>query len=253
MTDEATTLLLDSYLKQLKLPAIARSYAALAREAADQNRGYLAFLTALCEQEVQQREQNQLARRLKQAQFPWPKSLDEFDFAAVPALNKMKVLALADGAFIRARENVILVGNPGVGKTHLAIALGQAACRRGYRVAFRAVPALVNDLLAAQHEYRPNPLLKRLRAYDLLICDEVGYIPFSTEGAQLLFQFFAERYERGSVLVTTNLEFARWTEILGTERMTAALLDRLTFRGHVLVVTGESFRLKASLRRQAAS
>ncbi len=252
MSDEVTTLLLDSYLKQLKLPAIARSYAALAREAADRNLGYLDFLRALCEQEVQQREQNQLARRLKQAQFPWPKTLDEFDFSAVPALNKAKVLDLARGEFVRAHEPVIIVGNPGVGKTHLAIGVARACCQQRYRVRFVSAVGLVNELVAAQQEYRLNKLLKQFRAVDLVVVDELGYLPFSPDRAQLLFQFFGERYDRGSVLVTTNLEFARWNERLGDERMTAALLDRLTFRGHVLVVTGESFRLQASLRRQAA-
>lgn len=251
MTGE-TTLLLDSYLKQLKLPTMARAYPALAREAADRNLGYAAFLAALCEQEVRQREQNQLARRVKAAQFPWPKALDEFDFSAVPGLNKAKVLDLARGEFVRGHEPVIIVGNPGLGKTHLAIGVARACCQRGYRVRFVTAAALVNELAAAQQEYRLNKLLKQFRAVDLVVVDELGYLPFSPDRAQLLFQFFGERYDRGSVLVTTNLEFARWNELLGDERMTAALLDRLTFRGHVLVVAGESFRLKESLRRQAA-
>jgi DNA replication protein DnaC len=247
-----TTALLDSYLKQLKLPTMAKAYPAVAREAATANQSYPAFLTTLCEQEVHQREQNQLARRLKAAQFPWPKALDEFDFSAVPALNKAKVLDLARGEFVRAHEPVIIVGNPGVGKTHLAIGVARACCQQGYRVRFVSAVALVNELVAAQQEYRLNKLLKQFRAVDLVVVDELGYLPFSPDRAQLLFQFFGERYDRGSVLVTTNLEFARWTELLGDERMTAALLDRLTYRGHVLVVTGESYRLKESLRRQAA-
>ncbi len=251
MTGE-TTLLLDSYLKQLKLPTIARAYPTAAREAADRNLSYPAFLTDLCEQELRQREQNQLARRIKAAQFPWPKALDEFDFSAVPSLNKAKVLELARGEFVRGHEPVIIVGNPGLGKTHLAIGVARACCQQGHRVRFVTAAALVNELAAAQQEYRLNKLLKQFRAVDLVVVDELGYLPFSPDRAQLLFQFFGERYDRGSVLVTTNLEFARWNELLGDERMTAALLDRLTFRGHVLVVTGESFRLKASLRRQAA-
>ena len=246
----ASTLLLDSYLKQVRLPTIARAYAALAREAADGNLGYVDFLTTLCEQEVRQRERNQLARRVKAAQFPWPKTLDEFAFAAVPALNKAKILALAGGHFVREHENGVFVGNPGVGKTHLAVAIGRACCQHGYRVAFRAAATLVNELLAAQQEYRLNKFFRQWRAYDLVIIDELGYIPFSAERAQLLFQFFSERYDRGSVLVTTNLEFARWTEVFGDERMTAALLDRLTHRGHVVVMEGESYRFKESLRRQ---
>jgi DNA replication protein DnaC len=247
-----TTLLLDSYLKQLKLPTIARAYPTAAREAADRNLSYPAFLTDLCEQELRQREQNQLARRIKAAQFPWPKTLDEFDFSAVPGLNKVKVLELARGEFVRGHEPVIIVGNPGLGKTHLAIGVARACCQQGHRVRFVTAVALVNELAAAQQEYRLNKLLKQFRAVDLVVVDELGYLPFSPDRAQLLFQFFGERYDRGSVLVTTNLEFARWNELFGDERMTAALLDRLTFRGHVLVVTGERFRLTASLRRQAA-
>ena len=247
-----TTLLLDSYLKQLKLPTLARAYPTAARDAADRNLSYPAFLTDLCEQELRQREQNQLARRIKAAQFPWPKTLDEFDFSAVPGLNKVKVLELARGEFVRGHEPVIIVGNPGLGKTHLAIGVARACCQQGHRVRFVTAVALVNELAAAQQEYRLNKLLKQFRAVDLVVVDELGYLPFSPDRAQLLFQFFGERYDRGSVLVTTNLEFARWNELFGDERMTAALLDRLTFRGHVLVVTGERFRLTASLRRQAA-
>ncbi len=174
MSDEATTLLLDSYLKQLRLPAIARTYAALAREAADQNLGYLAFLRALCEQGVQQREQNQLARRLKQAQFPWPKTLDEFDFRAAPAVQQAAVLQLANGAFVRAHENWLLLGGPGVGKTHLLCGVGRALCQRGFRVRFRTAAALVNELLLADQAHRLPRLLKQWRSIDLFIVDELG-------------------------------------------------------------------------------
>ena len=187
MTGE-TTLLLDSYLKQLKLPTIARAYPAAAREAADRNLSYPAFLTDLCEQELRQREQNQLARRIKAAQFPWPKTLDEFDFSAVPGLNKVKVLELARGEFVRGHEPVIIVGNPDLGKTHLAIGVARASCQQGYRVRFVTAVALVNELAAAQQEYRLNKLLKQFRAVDLVVVDELGYLPFSPDRAQLLFQ-----------------------------------------------------------------
>lgn len=245
----ATPILLETYLKQLKLPAMGRHYPALAREATARNLSHLDFLTALCEQELRQREQNQLARRLRAAQFPWVKTLDTFDFAALPKLNKAKVLALAEGHFVRTRENCILQGNPGLGKTHLAIAIGRACCQQGCRVLFRTAATLVNDLAAAQQDHRLNRFLKQFRTYDLLIIDELGYLPFTPERAQLLFQFFTDRYERASVLLTTNLVFARWTEVFGDERLTAALLDRLTHRGQLFRLEGESYRFKESVQR----
>jgi DNA replication protein DnaC len=204
----ATTLLLDSYLKQLKLPTMARAYPALAREAADRNLDYAAFLAALCEQEVRQREQNQLARRVKAAQFPWPKALDEFDFGAVPGLNKAKVLDLARGEFVRGHEPVIIVGNPGLGKTHLAIGVARACCQQGYRARFVTAAALVNELAAAQQEYRLNKLLKQFRAVDLVVVDELGYLPFSPDRAQLLFQFFGHWYSYCAVPFSSDQTLA---------------------------------------------
>ncbi len=248
----AAPTLLDLYLKQLCLPAMARAYPAVVREAAANRHDYLQFLITLCGYEIEQRQHNQLARRLKQAQFPWPKTLDEFDFTAVPALNPATVMQLASGAFVRERGNLLVLGGPGVGKTHLLIGVGRALCQAGFRVLFKPAALLVNELLAVQAEHRLHRLLKQWRRFDLIIVDELGYLPFSTAGAQVLFQFFADRHEVASVAISSNLEFGRWNEIFGDERMTAALLDRLTHRGQCLVIDGESFRLKESLRRQAA-
>lgn len=248
----AVSAILQSYLTQLRLPTMAASGAAVAREAAASNLDYLAFLTLLCGQEVAQREQTQAARRLAQAQFPWPKTLDEFDFSAAPAVKQAAVLHLASGAFVRAHENWLVLGGPGVGKTHLLCGVGRALCQRGFRVRFRTAAALVNDLLLADQAHRLPKLLKQWRNIDLFIVDELGYIPFSTVGAQLLFQFFADRHEVASVAISTNLEFGRFTEVFHDERMTAALLDRLTFRSTVMVIEGDSYRLKETLRRQAA-
>lgn len=243
-------MLLKSYLKSLRLPVVARQYEPLAREAEDQNRTYAEYLTALVEQEVLQRQENQLQKRLKWSRFPVPKTLETFDFAALPALNKPKVLGLTQGDFIRQKENVILVGNPGTGKTHLATAIGASACRQGYRVRFCTAAGLVNELLMAQQEYRLAKVEQGYLRTDLVILDELGYLPFSQTGAQLLFQFCSSRYERGSLLITTNLEFTRWTEVFGDEKLAAALLDRLTHRAHILVMNGDSYRFKESLRRQ---
>jgi DNA replication protein DnaC len=247
----AASAILTSYLTQLRLPTMAASCAAVAREAAASNLDYLAFLTLLSGQEVAHREQAQAARRLAQAQFPWPKTLDEFDFSAVPSVKQAAVLQLASGAFVRAHENWLVLGGPGVGKTHLLCGVGRLLCQHGFRVRFRSAAALVNELLLADQEHRLHKLLKQWRSIDLVIVDELGYLPFSTAGAQVLFQFFADRHEVASVAISSNLEFGRFTEVFHDERMTAALLDRLTFKSTVMVIEGDSYRLKESLRRQA--
>lgn len=242
--------ILQSYLKQLRLPAIARECVALAREAEQHNVGYLGFLQTLLEREVTQRAEHQLQRRLKQAHFPVAKRLEDFDFSAVPSLQKARVLELAQGAFVAQRENLLLVGPSGLGKTHLLIGLGRAACLQGYRVLFRTAATLATELELAHKELRLPRLLQQYRKVDLFLVDEVGYLPFSRPSAELLFQFFSDRYERASVALTTNLDFAQWTEVFGDERMTAALLDRLVHRSHLLVLDGESFRFRQSLQRQ---
>lgn len=243
-------MLIDAYLKQLKMPQAAKVYQSMAREAADNNLTYEEFLLGVLEQEVHQRENNRIQRRIRQATFPVVKTLDNFDFMAIPSLNKPKVLALADGEFIKHKENIIMVGNAGVGKTHLAISLAFAACRKGFRVKFYTAAGLVNELVAAQHEYRLNKMEKQWLVPDLVIIDELGFVPFNKSGAELLFQYCSSRYERGSIIITTNLEFAKWTEVLGDEQMTAALLDRLTHRAHILNMNGESYRFRQSISKK---
>jgi DNA replication protein DnaC len=245
--------IIGSYLKQLRLPAIAREYVSLVREAEQRNVGYLGYLQTLLEREVTQRAEHQLQRRLRQAHFPLPKRLEDFDFSAVPSVQKARVLELAQGAFIAAHENLLLVGPSGLGKTHLLMGLGRAACLHGYRVLFRTAATLASELELAHKELRLPRLLQQYRKVDLFLVDELGYLPFSRQAAELLFQFFSDRYERASVGLTSNLEFAQWTEIFGEERMTAALLDRLVHRSHILVLEGESFRFRQSLQRQASS
>ncbi|HKO23201.1 MAG TPA: IS21-like element helper ATPase IstB [Chloroflexota bacterium] len=247
---EPQAAIIDTYLKQLKLPAIAREYHTLARDAERQNAGYLCYLQALLEREVAQREERHLQRRLRLARFPYEKRLEDFDFSVVPSVRKEQVLALAQGAFIAARENMLLLGPSGVGKTHLLLGVGRATCLRGYRVLFCTAATLASELELAQRNLRLPKFLAQLRRFDLVLVDEVGYLPFSHTAAELLFQFFADRYERASVGVTSNLDFAQWTEVFGHERMTAALLDRLVHRATILLLEGESYRFRQSLQQQ---
>src|SRR5256714_2551448 len=241
-------LLLRANLKQLKLPMIGAEFEKLAREAADANEGYEQYLLRLTELEVAARATNAVQARRRAAGFPVPKDFDTFDFTAVPSLSKPKVLELARGEWIEQRTNTCLIGSPGTGKTHLAIALGLAACRQGKRVRFVTAAALVTRLEEAQKQYQLDRVLNQLDRTDLLICDELGYLSFSRAGAELLFQVFADRYERRSLLVTSNLAFSEWNQVFQGERMTAALLDRLTHRCQIFEMNGESYRFRESMK-----
>lgn len=243
-------MLLETYLKKLKLAQSSKIYESMAREAEENNLSYEEYLLGVLEQEVYQRENNRIQRGIRQASFPIIKTLESFDFKAIPTLNKQKVLKLMKGEYIQKKENIILIGNSGVGKTHIANALGYEACRQGLKVKFYTTAGLINDLVAAQQEYRLNKMEKQLITYQLVILDELGYIPFNKSGAELLFQFCSSRYERGSLIITTNLEFQKWTEIMADEQMTAALLDRLTHNAHILNINGESYRFKQALEKQ---
>jgi len=246
----AQELLIRSYIKQLKLPAMAQNYTKLAREAAQANMPYEDYLLALLELEVAHRTENAAKKRIARARFPYLRTLDQFDFSAIPSLNKAKVLELSRSDYIRAKENIVAIGNTGTGKTHLAISLGLLACQQGWKVRFYTAAALINELAEAQAQQRLSRLQKQLAGYHLVILDEVGFIPFSPSGSQALFQFCSGRYLTGSMIITTNLEFERWTEVFGDERLTGALLDRLTHRCHILEMNGESYRFKESLRRR---
>ena len=249
MTD-TPQVLLAHHLKTLKLPTFLREYDKLARQCATEGADHVRYLVRLTELELIDRERRMVERRIRQARFPAVKSLDSFDFKAIASLNKMLVLELARCEYVERRENIIALGNSGTGKTHIALGLGLAACQKGLSVGFLTAAALVHELMEARDEKRLLRLQKQLAKYHLLIIDELGFVPLSKTGAELLFEVFSQRYERGSILVTSNLPFDEWTEIFGSERLTGALLDRLTHHVHILEMNGESYRLNQSQKRR---
>lgn len=245
---DANARLLKANLKQLKLPTMLAEWEKLAREAADRDEPYDAYLLRLTELEVAARSANAVAARIRAAGFPVVKDFDTFDFTATPTLPKQKVLELARGEWIDQRWNCCLIGGSGTGKTHLATAWGLALCRLGKRVRFATAASLVTLLEEAQQQHRLDRLLTQFDRLDLLIVDELGYLSFSRAGAELLFQVFADRYERRSLLITSNLPFSEWGQVFQGERMTAALLDRLTHKCHIFDMNGESYRFRESMK-----
>jgi DNA replication protein DnaC len=252
-TESKSTVLLKHHLKALKLPTMHSECEKIAARAAQDGVDYLAFLLQLCELELIERERKAAERRLKAARFPAYKLLEEFDFSARPSVNKPLVLELMKGEYLDRRENLLLVGPSGTGKSHLAISLGVAACSQGRKVRFFRVTELITLLLEAKEERQLLRLRSQLSKLDLLILDELGYVPASKAGAELLFDVIATAYERQSVILTTNLPFENWTEVLGNERLTGAALDRLTHRCHIIETRGESYRLQDAKRRRKIS
>ena len=222
--NKKSTVLLEHHLKELKLPTFLREYDKLASRCAAEGVDHPDYLLRLSELEVIDRHHRMVDRRIKEARFPATKSLDTFDFLAIPSLNKALVLELARCEYIDRNENVIAVGNSGTGKTHVALGLGLAACQMGLSVGFTTATALVHELIEARDERRLLNMQRKLARLKLLIIDELGFVPLSKTGAELLFEVFSQRYERGSVLVSSNLPFDEWTEVFGSERLTGALL-----------------------------
>ena len=249
MTD-TPQVLLAHYLKQLKLPTVLREYGKIAKQCAAEGVDYERFLLRLCEQELIDRQQRMVERRIKQAKFPTIKRLDSFDFTVMPSLNKALVMELARCEYIDRKENVIALGNSGTGKTHIATGLGVAACQKGIPVLFTTAAQLALELIEARDEKSLLRLQKQLARQKLLIIDELGFVPLSKTGAELLFEVFSQRYERGSTIITSNLPFDEWTDTFGSERLTGALLDRITHHCHILEMNGESFRLKHSKKKK---
>jgi DNA replication protein DnaC len=240
--------LLKHHLKALRLPTVHDECEKLASRCAQESVDHLAFLLQLCELELLDREKRSTQRRLRTARFPNYKTLEDFRFEAQPSLNRLLIAELMRCQYIEQRESVILIGNPGTGKTHVATALAVEACHRGYQVRFYRVTELVTQLMEAREERQLLRMKAQLAKLDLLVLDELGYVPASKLGAELLFEVISTAYERQSVVVTTNLPFGQWTEVLGSERLTGAVLDRLTHRCHILEATGESYRLQSARR-----
>ena len=248
--NDAPQILLNHRLKSLRLPTVLREYGKLAKQAAAEGLDHVQFLARLIELEMIDRERRMIERRIKAAKFPAVKSLDSFDFKAIPALNKMQVLELARCEWIERRENVIALGPSGTGKTHIALGLGLSACQKGLSVGFVTAAALVHELMEARDERRLLRLQKQMVSHKLLIIDELGFVPLSKTGAELLFELISQRYERGATLITSNLPFDEWTETFGSERLTGALLDRLTHHVNILEMNADSYRLGQSKARQ---
>lgn len=249
MSAESNRLMLKHHLEKLRLPTIRREWEAAAASCASQRRTYGDFLLQLTERELLEREQRAAQRRIKSAKFPVLKTLENFDFAAQSTINETLVRQLMAGEYLDARENILLLGNSGTGKTHLATALGFAACAQGRRVRFWSATALVTHLLEMREQKELKRAFTQLEKNDLLVLDELGYVPFSKAGAELLFDVVSRAYERLSLIVTTNLPFEQWTEVMGSERLTGAMLDRLTHRVHIIEANGESYRLKDARKR----
>jgi DNA replication protein DnaC len=245
---DVTTELLKAQFRQLRLPTMGREFEKLARDAASTNQTFEQFLLRLTEIELSARAANAVATRIKNAEFPVEKDFDTYDFSVMPNLSKPKVLELARCEWIEQKYNCCLVGSHGTGKTHIAVGWGLAACRAGLRVRFFTAAELVSRLELEQKQYTLDRFLGQLDRAHLLIIDELGYVTMSRGGVELLFRVFGDRYERGSLLVTTNLPFSEWNQIFQGERMTAALLDRLTHHCHIFEMNGESYRFRESMK-----
>lgn len=251
--NEITLFELKANLKDLKLAAMVREIETQLRQAVETGIGYDDFLLELTQLERESRAANRLKLRIREARFPLPKSLESFDLQAVPELDIRMFRELTTCDFIKEHRNVIFLGGSGTGKTHMATALGLEACKNNYKTRFVTCYGLVNELVEAREERTLQRIIQRYRRYDLVILDELGYIPFSREGAELLFQVLAERHEKGSVMITTNLGFADWTQVFGDPRMTAALLDRLTHKAQIVDCNWDSYRLRQTLSQAAAN
>lgn len=241
---------ITEHCKQLHLPTVAGQCARLAEQAEREHHGYLSYLDALLQAELEERERHTVARRLKDAHLPRVKTLEEFDFRQAPALSPARLQALAEGGYLERAEPVVFIGECGTGKTHLLTALCVAACRQKRRVRFTTAAGLVTELVEAKQQLELRRALARWARYDLIAIDELGYVPLAELGAELLFQVIAERAEQAAVILTTNLPFSEWVQVIPNARLCKALLDRLTDRAHILETGTDSYRFRRTLAQR---
>ncbi len=250
MSLDITEAQIELSCKLLRLPGLKQQFRALVREANERNLNCSQFLKLCLEQEIHDRQVKKQQILLRQAKFPAEKTLADFDFTKIPQLPKNKILKLADSEYVKRKENIICIGRAGTGKSHISIALGMEALQKGFRVRFISVMQLLQEIQLAEAEFRLPRYLKAWNRVDLVILDELGYLPLGEQG-KLLFHFISQRYETGSLIITSNLEFSRWVEVLHDPALTSALLDRLTHHSNIILFDGESYRFRESLARQA--
>ena len=241
---------IQQYCRQLRVPTMAAQFRRLAETAASQQQTHLDYLEALLGAEMEEREQNTIQRRLKEAHLPKVKTLDEFQFSAAPHIAASKLKELADGGYIERAEPVLFIGDSGTGKTHLLTALCVAACRQKRRVRFTTATGLINELVEAQHQHVFGRALKRWSRYDVIAIDEVGYVPMAEVGAEYLFQVIADRADKATVILTTNLPFSEWTKVIPNTRLCKALIDRITDQAHIIETGQDSYRFKRTTQKK---
>jgi DNA replication protein DnaC len=240
----------EEHCRLLRLPTVASQFERLAQEAVQANQAHVAYLAELLGAEVDERERHTIERRIKESRLPRVKTLEEFDFAAAPQVPAQRLREMAEGGYLRAVEPVIFIGDSGTGKTHLATGLCLAACQQKKRCRFVTAAGLVNELVEAQHHNLLGRALQRWSRYDLIVLDEVGYVPFAQVGAELLFQVISERAERATLIITTNLPFSEWTQVFPSARLCKALLDRVTDRAHIIETGTDSYRFKRTVDKK---
>ena len=250
MSDDTVHARIEMYLTELRMPSIRRSFRKLAKQVAQTSGDYITFLHAVLDEEVNDRRARRIDRRIKEAHFPQLKEIAQLQVEALPkGVSMPQILELAKGDYLRERANVIAIGSSGTGKTHLSIGLAIEACRQSKRARFYTAADLVSEIEEAQDQHQLHRFLKRFTAWDVVVVDELGYLPLTERGADLLFQAFSARHEQGSVIINSNLAFSEWTQVFKTERLAVAMLDRVTHRAHVLEMNGESFRLRSARSR----